>query len=302
MNARLAPFPVASFLIWAAVTGLWWAFALAPLPDSEVWLLRARAVCFGSLPNGLPETWGWMLLVLGPLSMLGFLAAVWGGELRSSVRWLARRPSGAALLTLLALGTIGGAGAVAGRIASAHRLAATVAGVLPTDALPPDYPRGIDAAPELALLDQNGASIALAQLAGRPTVVTFAFAHCTTVCPVLVATLRRSFELRGADAPALVIVTLDPWRDTPGSLPTLAAGWGIDQLANAHVLSGAPEAVERVRESWQVPADRDASTGNITHPGLVFVIDAQGRLAYRFLNPSPAWVVEALARLDRERA
>ena len=167
---------------------------------------------------------------------------------------------------------------------------------------PLGYPRGVDPAPELALGDQNGATVDLAHLAGRPAVVTFAFAHCTTVCPVLVATLRRTFELRGADAPALVIVTLDPWRDTPGSLPTLAAGWGVDRLANAHVLSGEPAAVERVREAWQVPANRDTSTGMITHPGLVFVIDAQGRLAYRVLNPSPAWVVEALARLDRERA
>ena len=31
------------------------------------------------------------------------------------------------------------------------------------------------------------------------------------------------------------------------------------------------------------------------HPGLVFLIDADGRLAYTFSNPSAAWIREGLA-------
>jgi hypothetical protein len=44
---------------------------------------------------------------------------------------------------------------------------------------------------------------------------------------------------------------------------------------------------------------RDERTGDIAHPGLVFLIDADGGLAYTFSNPSPAWVREGLRRLGR---
>jgi cytochrome oxidase Cu insertion factor (SCO1/SenC/PrrC family) len=46
-----------------------------------------------------------------------------------------------------------------------------------------------------------------------------------------------------------------------------------------------------------VPFTRDERTGDIAHPGLVFLVDADGRLAYTFSNPSPAWLREALRRL-----
>jgi protein SCO1/2 len=300
-SARLAPFPVAAALLWAAVTAGWWLFALAPLPPEQAWLLRARAVCFGALPNGLPETWGWMLLVLGPLSLAGFLFAVWGADLLASARWLARRAAGVLLLALLALGALLGAGAAAARVVSARRAETAALAPLGAGALPAGYPRGAERAPELGLGDQRGATVDLAALAGRPAVVTFAFAHCSTVCPVLVQTLRRALELAGEEAPSLVVVTLDPWRDTPGSLPAMTAAWRLDALPRAHVLSGPPDAVERVRAAWQVPAERNLATGEIVHPGLLFVLDADGRLAYRFLNPPPEWVAQALARLARER-
>jgi hypothetical protein len=99
---RFSPFAAAAFAGWLAVTATWWALAFAPLPVPDAWLAAARAVCFGTLPNGLPDTWGWMLLVLGPLSMLAFLLAVWGREVGSSGRWLAAVRAGSSLSVVLA--------------------------------------------------------------------------------------------------------------------------------------------------------------------------------------------------------
>jgi len=301
-GARLAPFATTAFTAWLAITATWWALAFAPLPAPAAWLARAREVCFGTLPNGLPDSWGWLLLVLGPLSMLGFLLAVWGRELAGSLGWLARRPDGLVLLLSVTLVAAAALVWVGGRVAAARDLEETFAPAAGSR-LPEGYPRGFEPAPPLGLVDQSGATVDLASLAGRPALVTFAFAHCATVCPVLVATLQRTVEqLEGGAAPAVVVVTLDPWRDTPGSLPTLLEGWGLDRVANAHALSGEVAAVEAVRESWGVSARRDEKTGEIVHPGLVFVVDAEGRLAYRFANPPAEWLVAAVARLDREPA
>jgi cytochrome oxidase Cu insertion factor (SCO1/SenC/PrrC family) len=122
------------------------------------------------------------------------------------------------------------------------------------------------------------------------------------MCPTLVTTLHRAEAALGDVAPAVVVVTLDPWRDTPGSLPTIVAGWGLDRLPRAHALSGEVAQVEAVRQSWGVSAERDLTTGEIVHPGLIFVVDGDGRLAYRFNNPPAEWLVEAVARLARETA
>ena len=299
---RFAPFAASAFAGWLVVTATWWALAFAPLPVSDAWLAAARAVCFGTLPNGLPDTWGWMLLVLGPFSMLAFLLAVWGREVGSSGRWLARRPGGLVALALLVAAGAGSLAWVAERVVAAR--AARDASLPATrEPLAETYPRGFDPAPALGLVDQNGARLEIADLAGRPALVTFAYGHCATMCPTLVTTLHRaSAEIAGGAAPAVVVVTLDPWRDTPGALPSIIAGWELDRLPRSHVLSGEVARVEAVRENWGVPADRDVSTGEIVHPGLIFVLDRDGRLAYRFLNPPAEWVVEAVARLDREPA
>jgi protein SCO1/2 len=299
---RFSPFAAAAFGGWLAVTAIWWALAFAPLPVPADWLAAARTACFGTLPNGLPDTWGWLLLVLGPLSMLGFLVAVWGREVAASGRWLARRPDGLLLLTVLLAASGGGAGWVGQRVAAARAAEASAVAAPAPEPLPEHYPRGLDPAPELGLVDQAGAPIALADLDGRPAFVTFAYGHCATMCPTLVTTLHRAEAALGDEAPTVVVVTLDPWRDTPGSLPSIVAGWGLDRLPRAHALSGEVARVESVRQSWGVSAERDLQTGEIVHPGLIFVVDRQGRLAYRFNNPPAEWLVEAVARLDRETA
>ena len=52
-------------------------------------------------------------------------------------------------------------------------------------------------------------------LAGRPVVVTFAYAHCTTICPVIVSEVLGARDKLALHKPVVLIVTLDPWRDTP---------------------------------------------------------------------------------------
>ncbi|MFN7940382.1 MAG: SCO family protein [Thermoanaerobaculia bacterium] len=294
---RPAPFPLAAFFGWLAVTGLWWALAFAPLSLPPDWLTRTRAICFGTLPSGLPDDYGWMLLVLGPASMLGFLLVVWGRELRAGLAWLSGRLAGATLLGTLALALAVGAIWLGDRVASAARAGRAIGAEAAPEPLPEFYPRGGDPAPPLRLTAAGGASFDLASLRGRPALVTFAFAHCRTVCPVLVATLRRARDLSPpALRPAIVVVTLDPWRDTVGSLSSIAAQWQLADDPDARVLSGEISAVTATHDAWGIGASRDLATGDIVHPGLAFVVDPEGRLAYRFLNPSPAWLVEALRR------
>lgn len=293
-------FAVGALFLWLVVTVGWWVLAFAPLPVPAEWLDQARAVCFGSSPSGLPDNYGWVLLVLGPLSMLGFLLAVWGTELAVGLRRVARRSWGVALIVWVAAGLLGGGLWVARRVDAAQRAAAAYAPLSEEERLPDAYPRTFDPAPALGLVDQNGATIGLEELAGKTVLISFAFAHCVTVCPVLIGTLHAAIEGLPPTDTAVVVITLDPWRDTPANLPAIAKAWRLERIADARVLSGEVEQVNAVLAEWGAGGNRDEATGEISHPGLIFVLDAQSRVAFRFLNPPRGWLIDAVARLHRE--
>lgn len=271
-----------------------------PLPSVPPdWLAAARYACFGSMESGLPEAYGWMLLVLSPASFLVAIFALWGAELRPSILHAARTPLGRCLVSALVLAVVTEGAWVVKKVHAARAVATWAPGSQDDTALPAAYPRQATPAPEFTLVDQHGGGLSLGHFKGRPVVLAFVFAHCQTMCPLIVENLKRAFS---PDVPGeVLLVTLDPWRDTPRSLAGIAGQWKIPP--NFHVLSS-PSArdVLKVVEAYGVPFERNEKSGDISHPGLVFLIDAQGRLAYTFNNPPPAWVRDGLIRLGLAHA
>jgi protein SCO1/2 len=286
----------------ALATAGWWALALWPAPDEPpAWLERARGVCFNAGASGMPSASGWLLLIGEPLGLGVALWAAFGRSLRGGFAKLARARGGRALLTACAALFALGVGAAGARVAALARSGAADS-IGAADAALPDpsaLPRLQRPAPALGLIDQHGARVTLDSLRGRPALVTFAFAHCESVCPALVSQARsvqRQARARGEPVPSLAIVTLDPWRDTPARLPALAASWQLG--AGAHVLSGEPDAVNAVLDAWSVPRDRDENTGQLAHPALVYLIDESGQIA--FTSDGDARTLTALlARLQK---
>lgn len=292
--------PVGVILLAATllVTAAWWALALAPVADPPPWLAAARAVCFGSTPTGLPDTYGWLLLVLAPGSMLAGIFAVWGRDIASALRWRGRR--WAARIAIASAACALGAGVAWTAVRVVEGLALTRASYEPAtaSALPARYPRLDRPLPSFRLVDQRGQVVTADDLRGRVALITFAFAHCATICPVIVRTARTATERLGDEAPELLVLTLDPWRDTPSRLAQIHRDWHLPE--HARVLSGAIADVTAALDAFGVPWSRDPTTGDVAHPPLVYLTDRQGRLAYAFNNPTVAWLVEAAARLGGE--
>jgi protein SCO1/2 len=228
--------------------------------------------------------------------MLGFLLVVWGRQLQTNFCTLRRTRGGQALIGLLLAVPLLGTVWVGQRVAVVMRMTSVLTPVEPSMPLPQHYPRLDRPAPELRLIDQHGRTVSLAAQRGDIIILTFAFAHCQTICSTVVQTARAALE--AMPDTALWIVTLDPWRDTPGALPSLASRWrlGRDKM---RVLSGEVGTVLATLDAYNVPHQRDTRTGDITHPALVYLIDTTGRIAYALNNPSRAWLVEAVSRLAR---
>jgi protein SCO1 len=270
-------------------TAAWWALALWPVEGAPAWLERTRYVCFGVAENGLPDAGGWIGLTAGPLGMFTILAVGLKEGFRGLfIRVRTSRP----LAVVMAVLALGGVVMLTGAAVRVQQALAVPDWMREDGSIPPStYPRLDRAAPPLALLGQEGSAVDLADLRGRPVLVTFAYAHCATICPLIVKhALDAQAVLRGTpDEPAVMIVTLDPWRDPPSRLPGMARQWGLPE-AGAWILSGEVAEVEAALDAWEVPRSRDLRTGEVTHPSLLYVVDRDGTLAYASTGGTDALV------------
>lgn len=264
--------------------------------SSPEWIEAARAVCFGSPPGGLPEGYGWITLLMSPLLMLTALVAIWTKELTDDLHLLFSSKTGRVLavgLVILPFAAInwGVAKVLNQEMAAKEILSAD----LTTEEFPEAYPHFEGQAANFSLLNQRGEEIRIESLAGRKFLLTFAFSHCSSTCPGLVNTALEAANSFDGERPAVVLVTLDPWRDTPSALPGIAERWKLHEID--HALSGDIETVEAVAKAYQVSSSRDLQSGDIEHTGVTFLFNEKGELIYQLNSPSVKWIKQALERM-----
>lgn len=264
-----------ALLVIVLITAAWWALALWPAGAVEPeWLIRTRAACFGSSPGGLPDLGGWILLIGQPLGMGAILLLVWGRELQAELGMMRRDRRWQIVLVgipvLSALGLL----AVGRRVAYAAGIGA------PEAVIPAGVAQVVDIdLSTIRLTDQYGRRVGFAGLGPGPTLLTFAFGHCGTICPTVVHDVLRARSSVGRPGIPLLVVTLDPWRDTPERLAPLARQWQI--AGNDLVLSGSIAEVEQLLDHVKVGRRRDPTTGDIDHIATVMLLDDRGHIVSR---------------------
>jgi cytochrome oxidase Cu insertion factor (SCO1/SenC/PrrC family) len=284
---------VVTLAVIVGITAAWWTLALWPAEPAigtpPGWIERTRLACFGAAPGGLPDAGGWLVMTGQPLAMLLVLFAAWGRDVRLGVVRLTRHLAGQLVVGATLAGSLAGVAAVILRVSTADARPFEVSTV---EKLASQLTRLNDTVPSMRLADQTGRQVNLTEYRGRAVLVTFAYAHCQTVCPLVVMDMLEVQKRLGAEAPEVVIVTLDPHRDTPSRLPAIAEQWKLGP--NAHVLSGPVEEVETVLNAWRVPRVRNAATGEYSHPTMVYVIAPDGRIAY--VTPGDADLITAAVK------
>ena len=143
----------------------------------------------------------------------------------------------------------------------------------------------IGAAPEFALTSQDGAEVTLASLRGKVVAVTFIYASCPDICPMLTDKLARVQDELGSDfgsKVAFVSITTDPERDTPEVLKGYAEAFEAN-LAGWSFLTGEPAAVLDVAHRYGVAVAK-AADGQVDHTMLTTLIDRQGTMRVQYLG------------------
>jgi protein SCO1/2 len=141
---------------------------------------------------------------------------------------------------------------------------------------------------QFSLLDQDGATFTRDDFAGRWNLVFFGFTHCPDVCPLtlqVLAEARQQLLDDGYDkAPRIVLVSVDPERDTPAIIGKYVANFGDDVIG----LSGALSELRKLTGSLGIFFEKSAVDGDnysVDHSAVVIVIDPDGRFHSLFGSP-----------------
>ena len=133
-----------------------------------------------------------------------------------------------------------------------------------------------------AFKDQDGKSFTLAQRRGGVQVVTMFYSSCPYACPLLIDTAKGiDHALTPAERAKLrvLMLSLDPARDTPAALSALAAKRKLDRarwtLATTND-SGVRQTAAALGIRYRKLAD-----GEFNHSSVIILLDAEGRVLAR---------------------
>lgn len=283
--------------VWSIVTLVWWGIAFYPSPNSLAWLQVAREVCFGVTDTGLPQTYGWIMLIMAPIACLSVLIVGWKNDIILSLKNLHSSKVSLIILPVIFSLIFLEYTWVRDKLNYAQELK-NINNISTNSNFPKDYYKSDKTTKDFELIDQSGNLISLSGFKGKTVMLTFAFAHCQTVCPLLVTRAVDALKALNDPNVKLLIITLDPWRDTPGSLPFLAEKWMLPD--SAYVLSGEIEKVNAVIESFGVPTNRSQKDGDIQHPAVTFIINKNNKISYILNKASTKWLKQAVKRIQTE--
>jgi len=133
------------------------------------------------------------------------------------------------------------------------------------------------AAPGFSLTDGEGRGRSLDDFKGRVVVIFFGFTRCPDACPAELFKLAQVMKQLGTAATRVqvVLITLDPERDTPALMKSYVAAFNPAFVG----LTGTTSQIDKVAAAYHV-AHFKVPTGSdytVSHSTTTFVIDARGR-------------------------
>ena len=169
--------------------------------------------------------------------------------------------------------------------------------------------------PDFELTNQNGATIQWSDYRGKYIVLTFLYTNCRELCPVIANKLQKTnASIKDkSDQVRFVAISLDPERDTPASIKTFMATWGLDSW---DYLVGTEEILAPLWQHYWVgnlaaEPTNNSTTQNraygeyaINHASPVHLIDQRGfaHVAYSSLFESGELTNDILYLIKTQRS
>jgi protein SCO1/2 len=133
------------------------------------------------------------------------------------------------------------------------------------------------------LVDQNGDTITLASLKGKPMVVDFIYTSCPGPCLMETAKLANVAAKLGSDLGSkvtIVSLSVDPEHDGPKQLLNYSRQQGADEKG-WYFLTGGPADVDRALAGFKLSRQVEPD-GSVGHMIDMMLIGADGRIVHEY--------------------
>jgi protein SCO1/2 len=149
------------------------------------------------------------------------------------------------------------------------------------------------------LTDQNGRQVTEADFKGKPTLIYFGFTYCPDVCPTSLLLMQTAIEQLGKDAERrvnMVLITVDPERDTPAVLKDYVGNFGPTMIG----LTGTPEQIAAAAKAFRVyyrkVESKDGAPYLMDHSSIFYLLDRRGQFVRHFTHQSRAEDIAAAVK------
>ncbi|MFJ3470766.1 SCO family protein [Pseudomonas sp. NPDC090203] len=132
--------------------------------------------------------------------------------------------------------------------------------------------------PDLKMTDQDGQPVALDSLKDKWTLLFFGYTFCPDICPTTLAQLRQiksELPREAVDKLRIVLVSVDPNRDTPAQLKTYL-GYFDKQFVG---LTAPVDSIQKLANAVSIPfipADTSKPNYTVDHSGNLALLGPDG--------------------------
>jgi protein SCO1/2 len=133
-----------------------------------------------------------------------------------------------------------------------------------------------------SLTNTDGHTHPLDTYRGRPVLVTMFYGSCPAACPLLIDTLRateRALPAKERAAVRILMISIDPERDTPSALAELAKSRRID-ISRWELASTDATTIRKLAAVLNVQY-RKLPDGGYNHTSVITLLDTQGQIIKR---------------------
>ena len=155
----------------------------------------------------------------------------------------------------------------------------------PTSALILPEPNAL---PEFSLVDQHGRPVDRSVFNGQWDLVFFGFTHCPDICPAtlqILATATATLAEQGqSPLPRIVLVSVDPERDTPELMGRYVDYFGAGNLG----ITGSLAEIQKLTSGLGIyfqKQDSESENYVVDHSAAVLLVDPEGRFSALFSGP-----------------
>ena len=133
--------------------------------------------------------------------------------------------------------------------------------------------------------DQDGKTVELKSLRGKPVVIAMAYTSCKDICPMIVANMvaiENAAKARNIKNIRFAFVSLDSAVDTPAHLKAYAEARGLDP-AQWTLYHGDDKAVRDLAAALGVRYRRD-DKGGFDHSAAISLLNDKGEIVFQQLD------------------